>query len=89
MVAHLVRLKLRLLANGLRRSVWQVVGLVVAALYGLGFVTGALAGLVALSTQDAEFIRTILVLAGALLVLGWWVLPVLAFGVDETLDPAR
>jgi len=88
-VAHLVRLKLRLLANGLRRSAWQIVGLAVAALYGLGFVTGALAGLVALSTQDAEFIRTILVLAGGLLVLGWWVLPVLAFGVDETLDPAR
>ena len=89
MVAHLVRLKLRLLANGLRRSAWQIVGLVVAAMYGLGLVTGALAGLVALSTQDADFIRTVLVLAGALLVLGWWVLPVIAFGVDETLDPAR
>jgi ABC-2 type transport system permease protein len=88
-VAHLVRLKLRLLANGLRRSVWQVVGLVVAALYGFGIVTGALTGLVVLSTQDAEFIRTVLVLAGGLVVLGWWVLPVLAFGVDETLDPAR
>ena len=89
MVAHLVRLKLRLLANGLRRSAWQVVGLAVAALYGLGIVAGALAGLVVLSSQDAEFIRTVLVLAGGLLVLGWWVLPVLAFGVDETLDPAR
>jgi ABC-2 type transport system permease protein len=88
-VAHLVRLKLRLLANGLRRSAWQIVGLAVGALYGLGIVTAALAGLVALSTQDAELIRTVLVLAGGLLVLGWWVLPVLAFGVDETLDPAR
>ena len=36
MVAHLVRLKLALLRNGLRRSAWQVVGLAVAALYGLG-----------------------------------------------------
>ena len=36
MVAHLVRLKLTLLRNGLRRSPWQVVGLVVGALYGLG-----------------------------------------------------
>jgi ABC-2 type transport system permease protein len=88
-VAHLVRLKLRLLGNGLRRSAWQIVGLVVAALYGLGIVTTTLGGLVALSTQDAELIRTVLVLAGALLVLGWWVLPVIAFGVDETLDPAR
>jgi ABC-2 type transport system permease protein len=88
-VAHLVRLKLRLLANGLRRSAWQIVGLAVGALYGLGIVMAALAGLVALSTQDAELIRTVLVLAGGLLVLGWWVLPVLAFGVDETLDPAR
>ena len=35
-VAHLVRLKLTLLRNGLRRSVPQLVGMVLAALYALG-----------------------------------------------------
>jgi len=88
-VAHLLRLKLTLLRNGLRRSPWQVVGLVFGAMYGLGAVALAVAGLIALSTADTALIRTVLVLAGALLVLGWWVLPLVAFGVDATLDPAR
>ena len=48
MVAHLVRLKLSLLRNGLRRSVPQLVGMVLAALYALGVVGLAVAGLVAL-----------------------------------------
>ena len=89
MVAHLVRLKLRLLGNGLRRSPWQIVGIVVGALYGIGALVAALGGLVALSTQDTDLISTVLVLVGALLVLAWWILPLVAFGVDATLDPAR
>ena len=32
---------------------------------------------------------TVVVVAGSLVVVGWAVVPVLAFGVDETLDPAR
>jgi ABC-2 type transport system permease protein len=88
-VAHLLRLKLALLRNGLRRSTWQVVGLVVAALYALGAMLGAIAGLVALSTQDPGTIRTVLVVAGSALVLAWWFVPLVAFGVDATLDPTR
>lgn len=88
MVAHLVRLKLALLRNGLRRSVWQVIGLAFAGLYALGASGLAVAGLVALSTADVGLIRTVLVLAGAALVLGWWVIPLVTFGVDATLDPA-
>jgi len=88
-VAHLARLKLRLLANGLRRSPWQVVGLVFALLYAGGGVLLALVGLGALSTQDADLRRTVVVLAGAVLVLGWWLLPVVAFGVDATMEPDR
>ncbi|MFI2753452.1 hypothetical protein ACGIF2_08460 [Cellulomonas sp. P22] len=90
MVAHLVQLKLALLRNGLRRSAWQIVGLVVGALYGLGIVLLAIGGLVALAVaDDAELSRTVVVLFGALLVLGWCVIPLFAFGVDGTLDPER
>lgn len=89
MAAHLVRLKLTLLRNGLRRSGWQLAGMIVGVLYGLGAVAVALGGLVALSTQETELVDTLLVLLGGLLVLGWWVLPLVAFGVDATLDPAR
>ena len=29
------------------------------------------------------------VLLGSVLVLGWWVVPLVSFGVDATVDPAR
>lgn len=89
MVAHLVRLKLVLLRNGLRRSVWQVIGLVVGTLYGLGVLVFMVAGMAALSLQDGDVRATVTIMIGSLLVAGWWVLPLLAFGVDATLDPQR
>ena len=89
MVAHLVRLKLLLLRNGLRRSVWQVVGLVFGVLYGLLVAALAVAGLVGLSLADLSARTTVSVLLGSLLVAGWWLIPLVAFGVDSTLDPAR
>lgn len=90
MVAHLVRLKLALLRGGLRSSVWKVVGLVLGAVYAVLLVVLAVAGLLALGVQgDRELPRTVLTLAGTVLVAGWWLLPLVAFGVDSTLDPAR
>lgn len=89
MVAHLVRLKLTLLRNGLRRSVWQLVGMVLGALYGLGLVALVVVGMAAVGTQDLALQRTVTTLVGSALVLGWWFVPMLAFGVDATLDPER
>jgi len=88
-VAHLVRLKLTLLRNGLRRSVWQIVGLVVAAIYGLGVLVLAVAGLVTASATRPDLLPTITVLLGSGVVLAWWVVPLIAFGVDATVDPLR
>ena len=90
MVAHLLRLKLALLRNGLRRSTAAIVGMVVGLLYGGGFVVFALVGMVALRTHDdVELARSAVVLAGSALVAGWALLPVVLFGVDPTLDPTR
>ena len=90
MVAHLVRLKLQLLRNGLRRSVAAIVGMVLGLIYGGGLVVGALAALGTLRAQgDVELSRTVVVVIGSALVAGWALLPVLLFGVDPTLDPTR
>ena len=89
MVAHLLRLKLALLRNSLRRSTMQIVGLAIGALYGLGILGMVLVGLVALGTQGPETIGVVTVLAGAALFLGWLIIPVVAAGLDMTLDPAR
>lgn len=90
MVAHLLRLKLDLLRNGLRRSTAAIVGMVVGVLYGGGFVVAGLAGMVTLRAQgDVDLARTAVVVAGSAVVAGWALLPVLLFGIDPTLDPTR
>lgn len=89
MVAHLLRLKLTLLRNSLRRSPWQIVGIIFGALYGLGMLGLLFTGLFYLSFNDPELARTVIVLAGTAAVLGWALIPILATGVDLTLDPAR
>lgn len=89
MVAVLLRMKLTLVVNGFRRSVWQTVGFALAALYAL-FVVGLVAVcMVALSFLDADEARDVLVTGGSVVVLGWWLLPLLSFGLDSTLDPRR
>ena len=89
MVAHLLRLKITLLRNGVRRSPWQLVGLGLGALYALGVVGLAVAGLVFLRGADAGLAQTVVVLGGAAALLGWAIIPVAASAADMTLDPAR
>ncbi len=89
MVAQLLRLKLRLLGNIFRRSAWQVVGIAVGLIYGLGaafLVFAVLSGL--RGFDDVELIRDGIVVAGSATVLGFLLVP-LVFGVDDTMDPRR
>lgn len=89
MVANLLRLRLLLLRNTLLRSPWQLVAVIIGGLYGLGVLLGVTVGLFALSAAPIGISRVIVVLAGSALVLGWVVIPLLASGVDQTLEPAR
>jgi ABC-2 type transport system permease protein len=85
-VAQFLGLKLRLLANIFRRSPWQVFGIIIALIYGLGTAFIAVTGLVALRFASVELAGSIAISAGALIVLCFLLVP-LAFGVDDTLDP--
>lgn len=90
MVAVIVRLKWQLLRNGLRRSTPQLVGLVLAALYGMSVLAVAVSGLVALRfAEPGGVARTVVVIGGSALTFGWALVPVITHGIDETLDPAR
>ncbi|PPB50670.1 transporter [Arthrobacter pityocampae] len=89
MVAHLLRLKLLLLRNSLKRSTAQLVGVILGGLYGLGILGTVVVGLAFLGAADPELIRTVLVLGGSAVVLGWILIPIAAAGIDMTLDPAR
>ena len=88
MVAQFLGLKVRLLANLFRRSPWQVVGIVLGLLYGLGIALWLVIGLVALRFASVELARDAVVTAGSVIVLGFLLVP-LVFGVDDVLDPRR
>ncbi|MDC5698766.1 hypothetical protein OO014_16040 [Intrasporangium calvum] len=88
MVAHLVRLKLDLLRNTLRRSRAQTIGIVLGLLYG-GFLVVALAVAVAALRGTLDSARALVTIGGSAGIILWTLLPLLAFGSDPTLDATR
>lgn len=87
---HFVRLKLRVMANNLRGQGWRIglfIGGLIAGLWfaGVGFLMLAAPGL----ADNPQGMLLTTGFGGALLVLGWLLLPLVFFGVDESLDPAR
>ena len=89
MTAQFLRLKLRLLGNIFRRSPWQVVGISLGLVYGVGLATILFLTLVGLRfVDDVEVIRDVFTIVGAAVVVGFVIFP-LAFGVDDTMDPRR
>ena len=89
MVALLVRLKLTLLKNSLRRSIWRTVGLIIALSYALGIVIAVLAAMVGLRYTSLALTADVTVIAYAGLTVGWLLMSMLVFGVDETIDPGK
>ena len=88
MVATLIKLKWRLTLNALTKNVWAIVGTVLGVLYGLGALAMVLAGAVGLGlSADPRVAALVLGSLGALLVVGWALVPPLVTGVDSTLDP--
>lgn len=86
MVAQLLGLKLRLLANSFRRGPWQVVGLIIAIGYGVAAASLMVAALVTLRSASVTEAAGVAISAGAIIVLAFILLP-LAFGADDALDP--
>ncbi|WP_319459213.1 ABC transporter permease [Micromonospora sp. RTP1Z1] len=87
---HFVRLKLRVLGNNFRGQGWRIALFVVGALVGLWFAAGGFVVLAAPGLAgEPRYAPMVAGFGGGLLVLGWLLLPLVFFGVDETLDPAR
>jgi ABC-2 type transport system permease protein len=90
LAGHLVRLKLALLRNGLRRSEWQQqVGLVLGALGGLPLAAGGFLLLALVPRAEPRFGLLLVEAVFLGLFLGWLLFPLLSFGGDASLDPAR
>lgn len=88
MARHFLRLKLSLLASGLKRGWQAATGLIVAAVTVVPLAGLAAVGLFA-AGRAGDAGGTVVPLVFAALAFGWVVVPPLMFGVDETLDPAR
>ncbi|GAA2108761.1 hypothetical protein [Kocuria atrinae] len=82
-------LKWKLLVNTLTRSTWILVGTILGGLYIL-FMGGMIAvGLFFLANESLEAIVTTAVLGGAVVILAWWLFPIVTSKADASLDPSR
>ncbi len=81
-----VQLKLRLLRNGLRSSTQAQVAFIISTIFAALVAVGTFAGLAALRGNSASVDLTTVVFT--VFAFGWLILPLLAFGLDGTLDPA-
>ncbi|GAA3449363.1 ABC transporter permease [Dactylosporangium matsuzakiense] len=102
-ISYFVRLKLRILRNSLRPGRahptesaakrfgrhGRLILFIMGALFGLWAALGGFAAFAAASLAGDNLRPTVAAFAGAAVVLAWIFVPLLFFGVDETLDPAR
>ncbi|MEU8049950.1 MULTISPECIES: ABC transporter permease [Micromonospora] len=87
---HFVRLKLRVMGNNFRGQGWRIAMFVGGMIAGLWFAATGFFLLAAPGLADEPtYALMAAAFGGGLLVLGWLLLPLVFFGVDETLDPAR
>ncbi len=89
MARHFARLKLRLIRNGLRTGSARVVALILSIcvavpVAGIGFLL-----LAAVPRAEPGARLPVAVLSFTAVFFAWLLAPLLAFGTDETLDPAR
>ncbi|HYA51708.1 MAG TPA: hypothetical protein VEG33_11100, partial [Streptosporangiaceae bacterium] len=85
MARLLVQLKLRLLTNALRSSTGAKVSFITSTIFAALVAIGTFAMLAALRGQSAAVDQTAVVFT--VFAFGWLILPLLAFGLDGTLDP--
>ncbi|MBI5161653.1 MAG: transporter [Micrococcales bacterium] len=89
MVAVLLRLRFRVLATTLARSPLQLVAVILGAIQAVPILLACGAGVIALSGFPPDIVRTTMITAGSLVVVGWLVIPIIVSGVELTLDPHK
>ncbi len=89
MVAVLVRLRFRVLANTLGHNSFQLVSVILGGTLAAALVVAALGGMLIASTLPPPATQAVVVIGGSALVLGWLIVPLLFDGVDRTLDPLK
>ena len=89
MVATLLRLRFRVLANTLQRNTIQLISVIAGAVSTLFVLLFVLVVFVRASSEPPEAIQVVVVIGGSVVLLGWLVVPLMFDGVDRTLDPIK
>lgn len=89
MVAALLSLRFRVLANTLRRNTLQLVAVIFGALQALVILAIVVGGLALLAVYPQPVQQASIVIGGVALTLGWFLIPLLATGIEPTLDPLK
>ncbi len=87
MVATVLKLRYRILGNTFAGRPWSLVGFILGSIWGLGAVGLAIAAIVGLALfEGLDTARTAVVIAGAALLLGWVLGPILVAGTDSIIS---
>lgn len=78
-----------MLANTLGRNTIQLVAVIVGAFSTLFLLLFVLVIFLRVAPEPAEAIQVTVVVGGSVVVLGWFIVPLLFDGVDRTLDPVK
>ena len=89
MVAALLSLRFRVLANTLRRNTLQLLAVVFGALQALILLAIAIAGLTVLVIYPQPVEQATVVIGGVAVTLGWFLIPLIATGIEPTIDPLK
>ncbi|MFD1931613.1 MULTISPECIES: hypothetical protein [Nonomuraea] len=89
MVGLFVALKIRLIAGGLRGDTQRILGFVFSLLAALVVAAGGFLLLTLLRLASPQVAADVGMIAFTGLLVCWATVPLLAFGLDDTLDPAR
>jgi ABC-2 type transport system permease protein len=88
-VAALLSLRFRVLGNTLRRNVLQLLAVIFGALQTLIILMIVIAGLAVLVIYPQPVQQATVVIGGFALTLGWFLVPLIATGIEPTIDPLK
>ncbi|MCK2221261.1 hypothetical protein MF672_046785 [Actinomadura sp. ATCC 31491] len=88
-VALFAQLKLRLLAGNLRGDLQRKLGFLFTTALALGLAALGFFLMSLLRLAPPDVAAELVIVAFTLFLLGWMIVPLMAFGLDDTLDPAK
>lgn len=89
MVATILSLRWRIVRHQFSRDWWRMLFVVAGAIWSVSVIPTLLVASHALSLRTVDVKQDALVAVGTVLAFAWVVVPLLATGVDDSLEPAR